>query len=134
MLITTVEIMHCISSAKIPLFSCSNRILNAPHLLFHEDAFASRPQCKPKCFKGINKGVVISRALFLSPVFTPKGNVLLTNNRGCDQKHSVYLSVPSSSAKAGVPHQSSFGKAKTINLFLTCPAKCQGLAVFVQEI
>lgn len=64
-------------------------------------------------------------------MFTPKGNVLLTNNRGCDQKHSVYLSVPSSFAKADLSHPSSFGKAKTINLVLTCPAKRQGQAGFV---
>lgn len=85
----------------------------------------------PSASIALIKGVVIWRALFLSLMFTPKGNVLLTNNRGCDQKHRVYLSVPSSFAKAYISHQHSFRKAKTINLFLTCPAKSQGLAVFV---
>ena len=59
---------------------------------FYEATFASWLQCKPKCFNSINKGVVISRALFLSLLFTPKGNVLLTNNRGRDQSiQDIYL-------------------------------------------
>jgi hypothetical protein len=67
-------------------------------------------------------------------MFTPKGNVLLTNNRGCDQKYGVYLSVPSPFAKADASHQRAFRKAKTISLFPTCPAKSQRLADFALEV
>lgn len=100
------------------------------HICFCEDAFASQARCKPNCLHSINKGGGNLKSLIFVPNVHPKGKCAFTNNRGRDQKHWVYLSVPSSLAEADISHQNSLRKAKTINLFLSCPAKCQGLASF----